>query len=317
MPIALLWALVGVILLVSLRQQQGHFCYGLDDAYIHMAMARHFAQAGVWGVTRYGFTSSASSLLWPLLIAGIFRLVGPNELTSLLLNLLLATLLLVLVFRLLRRQGVPAPWVAGALCLIIVAMPLPTMIFNGLEHCLQTLVAVLFVSSAALEIATPATTRAGHPIVLYLLAPLLTLVRFEGLFLAFAVCLLLLLRRRVLPALLIGAGVFLPVVLYAAISLGHGWWWLPNSVLLKGNKPHLTSLHGTRHVPHPLLQTPLPRTRRGECAGAGAGTLPDHPRPHAPMDGARGKSPCCCCCCCCCCMARPRATRSFFAMRPT
>jgi len=251
--IALLWATVAVMLLVSLRQQQGHFSYCLDDAYIHLAIAKHFAQEGVWGVTRYGFTSAASSLLWPLLLAGIFRLFGPHVLTSLLLNLLLATLLLALVYRLLRRQELPGAVVTIALCLLVVAMPLPIMIFNGMEHCLQALVTVLFLSYAARAIAgnpqaslpSVALAKEGpHFSTLCLLAPLLTLVRFEGLFLAFAACLLLLLRRRVLPALLIGAGALLPVAIYAVISLHHGWWWLPNSVLLKGTTPHLASLRG-------------------------------------------------------------------------
>ncbi len=243
-PVALLWALAAIIYIVSLRQQQGHFCYCLDDAYIHLAIAKHFAGAGVWGVTRDGFTSCASSLLWPLLIAGLFRLLGPHQAVPLLLNLCLATLLLAAGYRLLRRQGVPAPYIAIALSLLIIAMPLPTMIFNGMEHILQALAALLFIEYAVREIAAVPAERAGWPLALTLLAPLLVLVRFEGLFLAFAACLMLLLRRKVLPACLVGVGALLPVAVYAAISISHGWLWLPNSVLLKGSLPHLTSLPG-------------------------------------------------------------------------
>jgi hypothetical protein len=40
----------------------GSFTYALDDAYIHLAMAKNFP-LGVWGTTRYEFSSSSSSLL--------------------------------------------------------------------------------------------------------------------------------------------------------------------------------------------------------------------------------------------------------------
>lgn len=240
--ILLLWSLVGLVLALGLRMQQGHFSYCLDDAYIHMAMAKNFALHGVWGITPDGFTSSASSLLWPLLIAGVFRLLGPQVLTPFILNLLLATVLLVVIYRLLRRQHVPEWYCAMLLAVLIIAMPLPTMIFSGMEHILQALVAMLFIASAAQAIGDDAPAQ--FPLTLCLLAPLVTLVRFEGLFLAFAAGLLLLLRRRVLPACLVGVGALLPVIIYALISTGHGWLWLPNSVLLKGTAPHLTSLHG-------------------------------------------------------------------------
>ena len=41
-----------------------------------MAVARNLAEHGVWGVTRYEFTSSTSSLAWPLLLAAADLVVG-------------------------------------------------------------------------------------------------------------------------------------------------------------------------------------------------------------------------------------------------
>ncbi len=64
--VAVLWFVIGIILLLSLAHNQGHLVYDVDDPYIHMAIARHFAESGVWGVTRYEFSSSSSSILWPL-----------------------------------------------------------------------------------------------------------------------------------------------------------------------------------------------------------------------------------------------------------
>src|SRR6266851_2122500 len=52
------------LLMLSLARTQWHLVYPLDDAYIHMAIAKNLAQHGVWGVTSHEFTSCSSSPLW-------------------------------------------------------------------------------------------------------------------------------------------------------------------------------------------------------------------------------------------------------------
>ena len=45
-----------------IRQDTGAtLVYGLDDAYIHMAIAKNLARHGVWGVTPFHFASASSS----------------------------------------------------------------------------------------------------------------------------------------------------------------------------------------------------------------------------------------------------------------
>jgi hypothetical protein len=46
----------------------GHFTYALDDAYIHLALARNIAH-GHYGVNAGEFAAPASSALWPFLLA--------------------------------------------------------------------------------------------------------------------------------------------------------------------------------------------------------------------------------------------------------
>ena len=84
------------MLFYSYLLNDGHIIYALDDAYIHMAIAKNFSQKGVWGVTDEGFSSSSSSLLYTLLLSLIF-LFGPNEIAPLIINLVAATLFLCLV----------------------------------------------------------------------------------------------------------------------------------------------------------------------------------------------------------------------------
>lgn len=51
-------AIVSALLVLSIEKNEGHIVYALDDPYIHMAMAKNFAEHGVWGVTKYGFTQA-------------------------------------------------------------------------------------------------------------------------------------------------------------------------------------------------------------------------------------------------------------------
>lgn len=61
----------------SIRYYTGaNFAYALDDAYIHMAMAKNLAHHGVMGATRFEFTSSSSSPLWTLLLTVAFVVSG-------------------------------------------------------------------------------------------------------------------------------------------------------------------------------------------------------------------------------------------------
>lgn len=219
-------------------QNRGNLVYACDDPYITMAVARNFAQHGVWGVTRYGFTSSSSTLLWTLLLSCTYYFGGAGELAPLWWNLIFAILVLVVAYAILSWYKVSATAIFVALLGIIFLVPLPTLVLAGMEHTLQTLLSFLAVFLAARLISGESPGSARRDAVrLLILAPLVTGTRFEGMFLIAALCGFFLLLKRWRFALGLGVCGFLPIFIHGIISVSHGWFWFPASVLLKASLP--------------------------------------------------------------------------------
>jgi hypothetical protein len=223
-------AVASIFFLLILRATGGRFIYNLDDAYIHMAIAKHIVQNGIWGVTPYGFSSSSSSILWPLLLAGAFRVFGIREIVPFVFALSASAVLMAVLYReWIEREDRPA-WAFGVLIGWMLFLPLGPILFNGMETMLQALAAVALAASAVHYLAAE---KPGRLLSLCLFAALASAVRYEGCFIAAAVCILMVLRRRWKAAILVGLSAALPVILYGIYSLGQGWSFLPNSLLIK------------------------------------------------------------------------------------
>jgi len=241
LAVAALWLSTLILAALTMRASGGHLVYMRDDPYIHMAIAKNLARHGVWGLTRHEFSSSSSSVLWPLLLAGAYALFGVRDSLPLLLNLACATALCLLCYALLRREGVTPVSSAALLLAVVFLTPLPAIMFSGLEHTLQIVLAVALAWCAADALsAVGGEVRWRHALII--LAPLLVAARFEGAFLVAIVCGLLVLSGRRLFGLLLGLSGLVPIAAYGAVSLAEGWYVLPNSVMLKGPTTDLFSL---------------------------------------------------------------------------
>ncbi|MBI4861453.1 MAG: hypothetical protein HY815_14515 [Candidatus Riflebacteria bacterium] len=266
LAIAVLWAIVGALLAVSLSLTGGQVTLALDDAYIHLAMAKNFALHGVWGVTRHAFSSASSSPLWTLTMATLFKLLGPHPVLALVVNLILGTVLVVAVDRFLavRHPDVSDRWRAGAALAVALVTPVPTMVLIGMEHTAAALFTIVFAHLVASELALADPRRTVAPATL-LSGALVTTIRYEGLFLVAAACLLYALRRRVRGAVLLAATALAPLVAYGAVSAAASWDWLPATVLLKGKRPAILDDSGQVSAPRiatTWLRTVATTTRR-------------------------------------------------------
>jgi hypothetical protein len=248
LAIAVLWITVAVLLGVCIERNQGHITYALDDPYIHMAIAKNFSQHGVWGVTKYGFSSSSSSLLWTLLLSFYYLLFGISETAPLIMNLVLATFMVFLVYIILKRSTLPPLYIFLILLSMIFLTPIPLLIFCGLEHVLHTLISIAFIYFSAKILSNEHLSQyknaSLYSISLLLLSPLVIMARYEGAFLVFTVCFLFFVRKRLTYAVLLGGLGVLPIAIFGLISVSKGWYFFPNSVLLKKHTFDFTSLEG-------------------------------------------------------------------------
>jgi hypothetical protein len=236
----LLWlALFAVELGQVLSFSDGRLAYASDDVYIHMAIARNLVVHGIWGVAPGEFASCASSIGWPLLIAGIYRIFGINDWAPLALNVFFSLATLVVVHRGLRRRRRGDVFCLVFLLAVVLFLPFTALVFNGMEHVLQVF---LFLAFAERLLTVLEKGSAGPPDGwLLALAAGLTIARYEGLFLAGAAAILLAGRRQWRTAAAVAVAALLPVAAMAGVSLAQGWYPLPNSVLIKSAP--FTDLH--------------------------------------------------------------------------
>lgn len=227
------------ILLFSLRANRGTFVYALDDAYIHMAIAKNLALHGVWGVSPYGFSATSSSPLWTSLLALVYRVLGVNTPAPLILNLLAAVALIFTVQWILDSLSPSLPRFCAFIVLpaVLVLAPVPILIFAGLEHVLHMVLALLFAFRAGRILACRTPPARGAKLALVALGVALGSARYEGLFEVGVVAMMLLIQRRARLGILLAFGSVLPAFVMGIVAVEKGWFWLPNSVVLKGNIP--------------------------------------------------------------------------------
>lgn len=233
-------AVLSTLLFISISKNKSHFIYSLDDAYIHLAIAKNFALYDVWGVTKYEFSSSSSSILWTSLLAIVFKIFGPAEILPLLLNIIFAVLILIFVYSVLEKQNFPGWFNLIILFGFIVLPPLLPLIFTGLEHILHILVAIMFLYYAARLLSSDKTEFRLIAAVVSL-GILLPVIRYEGIVIVAASAFLFILQKRFLTAISLTILPLIPIFAFGMYSISNGWSFFPNSLMLKGSLPDVYS----------------------------------------------------------------------------
>jgi hypothetical protein len=223
---------VALIIWQVIDYTHGTFMYPYDDTFIHLKIADNLAE-GNWGISKSEFASASSSILYTLILA-FARLFFKSMLVPLVVNCMAGILILISLHLWLRRH------VSGNLnqfiiiSLAILLTPLPLLIISGMEHTFQCLFSFLFIFyfSDWLEKAKSVNSK-KLPVNILVFSVLITTIRYEGLFLIAIACILLLLHKKIIPAITLGIIAILPLVAFGLISLSKGNYFLPNSVLVK------------------------------------------------------------------------------------
>lgn len=207
------------------------YIYPLDDAYIHLSIAKNFAEKQVWGITSYEFSSTTSSPFFTLLLALGIKIIGNQQFLPIVLNVIAGIFLLLVLHRVLKHEN----YLIYGLILLstIILMPLHTMILIGMEHVIHTLFLLICIITFNKYIK-------GEESKYYNITMLFSILsvgfRYESLFFIFFMCVyLFFFKKQYIRGILLGMVSLSPVILYGIISLSHGSYFLPNSLVLKGN----------------------------------------------------------------------------------
>lgn len=211
-----------------LRKTNDYFTYPLDDTYIHLAMAKNFLNYKVIGLDGV-FVSSTSSPLYTFIVSSLFLIFGNKPEIPLYLNIIVSFLILSYIyFNLMKSFKNPQAFLLSILFYFII--PIPIILFTGLEHLLHIFFMLIFINNSVYLLKSD-----KKPLFLSFLLPFLcVLIRYESLFVIFPFLILFLFKRKIKEFFLVFFGTSIPVIFYGLYSIIKGSYFLPNSLILKG-----------------------------------------------------------------------------------
>ena len=228
-----LWLSLFVLFVAILVMNSGHMIYTIDDIYIHLAISRNLNEFSVFGVTRYEFSSSSSSPFWNLILSAGFLLLGVNDLIPLALNVILASVAVVIVYALLKDIDASPRYITGVLLSFVFFTSLPGLVFTGMEHILHIILSLAFVVLSS-RILSSKESNSRESLLLFVVTLFASAIRIESIFLVLPVAILFLMKRNWSHTLTVLGMAALPWIAYGIVSIQNGWFLLPNSLIVKG-----------------------------------------------------------------------------------
>ncbi len=226
-----------VVIYWALLKTNFNFTYPLDDSYIHLAIAKNLAQYGVWGVTKFEFTSASSSPLYTIIIATLIKLFGNNLYIPLLLNIGIGFAIVAIASKFIKEHfsNIPKIYYYLVLNLFILFLPLHTIVFLAMEHTLHC----LFVLLLFIEFYKYLNGKLTNQYLLPLYSFLSLSTRYETLFILFPIAMVLLYKKDYKLLILTSIAGAVSIFGFGAYFISQGGRLLPYSVLVKGDSPQM------------------------------------------------------------------------------
>lgn len=224
-----------------LQKTDSHYVYLIDDAYIHLAIAKNFALYDVWGITRYEFSSTSSSPLFTYLLSVLIKIFGNNDQLPLYFNIVFGAGIVYFLNKYFSETFKNVKNTVIAVSFTLFFSVLHLQLLSGMEHIFHVFLFV--VNIFCLSNFKNKSAVLGF----YFSLLLMGLVRFESMFYFVILAFVFLLIKKwkdAVAVLLIG---FIPIAIFCYFNYQHDGYLFPNSVVVKGTKFTFDS-----NLPHQL-----------------------------------------------------------------
>jgi len=220
------------MLAASLCATGGEFTYAMDDAYIHLAIAKNLADYGLWGVNRFAESSASSSPLWIFILSffGLFMDRGTLVHVPFTLNFIFQAAALFFASGTLERIGADEKKSGIHLVLAAAAAGFPALTFVGMEHSLQIALCVMLLN-ATIDHADSGSRESA--IRLSLVSALLLFARYDSVFIIASCAIVLLFNKRFFAAAAAPLAAMAPVFVFGALSVAGGHYFVPTPIVRK------------------------------------------------------------------------------------
>jgi hypothetical protein len=231
-PLWAAWGLLLILLGFALASQisAGRILLPEEDAYQRLSVAKSLAERFAWEIIPGQFTFAFGTLLWPIVLAPVFLLLGASALWPWILNAVLALALLVLAYRAICKSVSSPAAQTALLAVLVVGLPLAPLAAGGMEQVLFLVLMIVFLEQWARRMQSAAQ---ANLLPMAATAFLLASTRYEGLMLVVIASVFLLLKKDFLAGVLLPCAAALPLAVFGLFAWHAGWLPVPASVYLR------------------------------------------------------------------------------------
>lgn len=215
----------------SVSKTGGHYVYLLDDAYIHLAVAKNFALHDVWGITQYQFSSTSSSPLFTFIISVLINIFGNNDQIPLYFNMIFSVGIFYFLSLYFAEVFHDVKKIVIAVLFTAFFAVLQLQLLAGMEHIFQVFLFIVNIY-CFLKWDHNKWAVAGF----YSTLLLMGLIRFESMFYFTILAFVLMVLKRGKDAAGVLLAGFIPIIIFCYFNYQQDGYFFPNSVVVKGTK---------------------------------------------------------------------------------
>jgi len=225
-----------VAYVLNLGYSQNHiFSYPIDDTYIHLGLAKSISNHFVYGVGGNA-SSCSSSPMYGLILSILFLILPYKEFIPLFICLISGAFAIMYMSRYLKKYRL-FPVKALALMYIVFSGSFILQTVMGMEHVFHAVFFMAYIFFAALVFRKIQNGRYFWTLVVF--GNVLTMIRFESIFVIFFLFAMLLLYGHFKRAIFFLSSYF-TLFAFGLFSIRIGGFFFPNSLMIKGRIPDHT-----------------------------------------------------------------------------